>query len=127
MTAQEAMNEIRILTQAEAYPTLTPDELALLLGKAKRADVYGLAPSDASWTPTFNLNAAIAQGWEMKAGKVAAMHDTSLGGDSLRTSQIYEQCMKQAATYRRKISGSVSVSSSIDSVAEAAAIDALLP
>ena len=64
----------------------------------------------------------------MKAGKVAGKYDTAVGGDSLRRSQMYQQCQEQALSFRRRISGVLSVSGGIDSVSDVTAqINALLP
>lgn len=65
----------------------------------------GLAP----WTPTFDLNAAAAEGWRWKAGKVAAVYSYSIEGQSAQRAQMHAQCLEQAARYAKRVIRSVPV------------------
>jgi len=70
-TEQEAMAELEGLVAYNAEPTLSYPELQRLLAGARRADRSGRAPADEGWEGAWDLNAAAARGWEMKAGKAA--------------------------------------------------------
>lgn len=60
----------------------------------------------AEWAPTWDLDAAAAMGWELKAGKAAGRFDFTTDGQTFRRGQIIDHCQKMAATYRRRVSGS---------------------
>lgn len=52
------------------------------------------------WTPTYDLKAAAAAGWEWKAGKVAAKFDLAAGDVKVSLSQQFQQCMAMAKRFR---------------------------
>jgi hypothetical protein len=45
------------------------------------------------------MNSAAYNGWLAKAAKVAPDFDFSGAGESYKRSQVYEQCLKQAAKF----------------------------
>ena len=47
----------------------------------------------------WDMNAAVYNGWLAKASKVAPDFDFSGAGESYKRSQVYEQCLKQAAKF----------------------------
>lgn len=55
-----------------------------------------------AWTPTWDLNTAAAEGWELKAGKAAARFDFGTDGQTFQRSQVIAHCHRMAATYRRR-------------------------
>ena len=111
VSQEEARARLEDMLQSSAEPTLSTGEVDALLAEAKRADADGLAPGDEGWTPSWDLNAAAAEGWRRKAGKVAGRFDVTLDGDALRRSQIFGACLTMAERYARKIAGSASMSS----------------
>lgn len=58
------------------------------------------------WTPTWDLNAAAAGGWQIKAGKAAGRFDFTTDGQQFNRSMVVAACRAQAAEYRRKVSAS---------------------
>lgn len=52
------------------------------------------------WSPTWDINRAVARGWKIKAGKVAGAYDVGADGDNLARSQIHAHCLEQADSYR---------------------------
>jgi hypothetical protein len=108
MNEAAAWLRIREDTSASAPPSLTDDEVESLVSFARRSDRYGLAPSDDGWTPTYNLNAAIARGWRIKAGKVAGKFDFSTDGQAFSRSQQHQMCLEMADRYARKANGTIS-------------------
>lgn len=64
----------------------------------------------APWLPTFDLNAAAAEGWRTKAGKVAGEFSFGSDGQSFNTNEIFDMCTRQADFYRKRIVGSMPVS-----------------
>lgn len=103
----EAVAEISALCQASSFPTLSQDQLNFLLKQAKRADGLGRSILHPQWEPTYNLNYAVAKGWELKAGNAAAQYDIADTDQKLSRSQVFAQCMAMARTYKAKLSGTV--------------------
>ncbi len=97
------------MVAAGVEPTLSPTDIDDLLNLARRVDVNGLSPSDVGWIPTFDLDAAAAEGWRTKAGRAVPRFGVSLDGDTLNRQQIYVHCLKQADAYARRILGSLRV------------------
>lgn len=113
MTADEAYNEIEILTQATTEPVLLKAELDLLARRAQRADSAGRTPDDNLWTPTFNLAYAVALGWEIKAMKVATGYDFASADQKFSRSQMYAQLMKVAAGWKSRAGESIALQGSL--------------
>ncbi|MCA1608266.1 MAG: hypothetical protein LC730_02265, partial [Acidobacteria bacterium] len=61
---------------------------------------------DDDWTPTYDLNAAAAAGWLIKAARAAATVEVDPPGSGIVTSKIFENCRAMARIYsaRRKTS-----------------------
>ena len=95
------------MTAWDVDPALTEDDLNAALATAALADAAGFAPLNEEWTPTYNLNAAAAQGWLTKAGRVADNVDTPSAG--MVTSKIFDNCRAMARLYAGKRTVSVSV------------------
>jgi hypothetical protein len=55
------------------------------------------------WSPTWDLNAAAAKGWQIKAGKVASRFDFTTDGQSFQRAQMLDHCRSMERSYRRKI------------------------
>lgn len=88
-------------TEQPAWPT---DSGATVQDGTVTWQEAGLAP----WTPTFALNAAAAEGWRWKAGRVAASHSSiSLGGDRGEDTFKYLNCLRQAEHYAKRVFGSI--------------------
>jgi hypothetical protein len=96
----EYLDKLKQLTAWDAAPTLTEDELEELLASAALEDVNGLAPLNEEWTPTYDLNAAAAQGWLIKAARAAAIVDEPTAG--VVTSRVFENCRAMAKVYAAK-------------------------
>jgi hypothetical protein len=109
LTEDEARDRLEKMTQWDQEPRLTEDELLSLLELAKRADSVEIPPSEASWAPTWELNAAAAEGWRWKAGKVAGRFNVVADGDSLQRAQIFGMCLQMASKYAGRLARSVSL------------------
>jgi hypothetical protein len=114
-TEAEVRTRISLLTLATVEPTLTSDELDVLVAQSKRIDAQGLTVDDASWSPTWSLNGAIALGWELKAAKVALAFDVQTSKTKLTRSQMYTNCMAMADRWRRRVMDAIQIKSSLSS------------
>ncbi len=102
MTQDEAVERLGALCAATSDPKLTDDDLLIALAAGSLADANGLQPTDTLWSPTYDLNRAAAQGWELKAGKAASDVDFQDAGGSYQLSQVVDHCTRMAARYRSR-------------------------
>lgn len=109
MTEAEARARLEAMVAKTSEPTLSDEEVDELVTLARRPDQYGTDVNVTGWVETWDLNAAAAEGWRRKAGKVAGEFDFSIGAGSYSRSQAYAMCLDQAKTYAKKIIGSASM------------------
>jgi hypothetical protein len=101
------IDQLKLITAWETEPALTEDDLEAALANAALVDAAGFAPLDETWTPTYDLNAAAAQAWLVKAARAAATVDEPTAG--VVTSRIFENCRAMARIYAAKRNASVSM------------------
>lgn len=104
---QVVMSLIARMTDAAAEPELTEADLEDLLGVAARADKTGLYRGDDGWQPTWDVNAAAAEGWRRKAGRAATKFNFAEDSQRFDRSQIFQHCKQQELTYATKSMGSL--------------------
>ena len=109
MTESDAIDELSYMVAADSEPTLDVGEILSLLNLARRRDIYGLAFGDDGWTPTWDLNAAAAEGWRRKAGKVAGSYSFASDGQSFSRSDMHAHCLEMAKMYRKGAIGSMTI------------------
>ena len=103
----EPIDKLKCITAWDTDPALTEDELTELLAAAALVDTAGLAPLNDGWTPTYDLNAAAAAAWLIKAGRAATITET--GDAGYVTSKVYDNCCTMARMYAARRNLSVSV------------------
>ena len=99
ITAPEARARLERMVAASAVPELVAAEVDDLMLLAARNDSANLPPGDPDWEPTYALNAAAAEGWRWKAGKVAGAVTIGQDGSTINRSDMHKACMAQAAHY----------------------------
>jgi len=95
--------------QVDQEPTLQDTDIQALVDYAQRADAFGLPPSDVAWTPTYDLNAAAAEGWRWKAGSAAGQYDWASTLQQFKPSQVIAMCQAQAKLYAAKVGAAPSM------------------
>lgn len=93
------------MTAWDTAPALTDTEIDELLAAASLVDSDGLSPSEAGWKPTYDLNAAAAQGWLIKAGRASDLVEVDPPGSGLFASKVFDNCRTMARVYRAKCVG----------------------
>ena len=103
----EPLDKLKLMTAWAEDPALTEDELEDALAGAALEDANGLAPLHEEWTPTYDLNAAAAAAWLIKAARAAATVDEPTAG--VVTSKVFDNCRSMARIYtaKRKVTASV--------------------
>ncbi|MCO5332885.1 MAG: hypothetical protein M9893_02540 [Pyrinomonadaceae bacterium] len=94
------LDELKLLTAWESEPVLAEAELDDLLAAASVADAGGRSPDDDGWAPTYDLNAAAAKAWLIKAARAAASVDEAAEGPA--TSKVFDNCRAMARFFLRK-------------------------
>lgn len=102
----ETIDKLKQLTAWDTVPELTEDDLEECLAGVALEDANGFAPINEEWTPTYDLNAAAAQAWLIKAARAAATVDEPTAG--VVTSKVFDNCRTMARMFVRK--GSISLS-----------------
>lgn len=99
MTEAEVQGRIQIFGAADVEPVLNPSDIEVIISMCKRVDQYGVQPGDAAWEETYDWNYAVAQGWLIKAGRLADRYLFMTGGKMLSRHQFYEHCMEMYKKY----------------------------
>jgi hypothetical protein len=106
-----ARASIALDCNASAEPVLTEADLDQLLLGARREDVYGYAPNEAGWTPTYDLNAAKGRGWRIKQARVAGTQTrSSFEGDYQSADYRSLDFGRLAERFEKRAIGSISIS-----------------
>ena len=98
-----AKDTLKKMTAWDIAPTLSDDELDQILVPCCLMDKNGLPPTDPGWTPTYDLNAAAAAAWLVKAARAAATVEVDPPGSGIVTSKVFENCRAMARIYRAKV------------------------
>lgn len=99
----EALALLKSMVAADSHPVLTEPEVLRLLMASRRQDSAKVVPGGEGWLPTYDLDAAAAEGWRQKAGKAAGDYDFEADDSSLKRSQVVAQCNKMAEQYNKLI------------------------
>lgn len=109
---------LRLHLQPEQEPVVTDDEITSIITLARRVDADGNEIGDADYVLTYDFAAAVAMGWELKAGKAAGSYDFSESGLSFDRSQIIKQCLDMARVWKSKCGTSATIKPGTFSVPE---------
>lgn len=90
-------------------PVLDAATVAGILDRARLADTSGRAPGDTGWVETYDVAAAAIEAWETKAAIAACRVDVEAAGVKSARSKVHENCLRMAATIRRRRTGSATM------------------
>lgn len=100
--------KLKKITAWDVAPELSDAEIDELLAANAVADADGNPPSSEEWEPTYDVNAAAAAGWLIKAGRAASTTETE--PDSVNvTSRVFANCLRMSRVYSGKRSASLRV------------------
>jgi hypothetical protein len=97
--SETAKDKLKKMTAWDMPPELADAELDELLDQASKADAAGVAPGGVGWVPTYDLNAAAAAGWLIKAGRASMLVEVDPPGSGIYTSKVFDNCRAMAKTY----------------------------
>lgn len=101
MTPEQAERRLRSMTAASSLELpLSDEEIEDLLSLARRPDILGYAPGEPEWEPTYDLDAAAAEGWRWKAGKTTTRVTVGASGSNVQQSDSFAFCMQMVAEFQ---------------------------
>jgi len=103
------LERISRMTASASEPNLENTELSDLLTTFSRPDRECRPPNDLNWTPTYDYNAAAAEGWRWKAAKASEMIAADLDGAKLSAEQLFEHCERMIGVYSKRVKASVAL------------------
>ncbi len=103
--ADEVRTRLELLILADEDPVLSEAQILAVLTYARRPDPDDLDYEDANWTPTWDLDAAAAEGWRRKAGLAASRFNFAEDGQRFDRAQVYAHCVAQAEYYGNRSMG----------------------
>jgi hypothetical protein len=90
-----------------ARPALEDAELDAILSRFRLTDADGRRPDDQGWLGAYALNAAAAEGWRIKASRVAADFNFSADGASFSKGDVMAKCLEMEQHYAALDNGSL--------------------
>lgn len=99
MDREVALTLLTEKVAATSRPVLDPAVVSALLDANPQEDRTGRGPTDTLWEGTWDLNAAAAEGWRMKAGKVAGDFNFSADGASYSKADVLAHCLEMESRY----------------------------
>jgi len=97
-----ALVRLKNMTAATVRPVLDAETLTALLASFAIQDRWGARVQDEGWEPTWDLNAAAAEGWRWKAAAVAADFTFSADDGSFSKGEVMAKCLAMAEQYAAK-------------------------
>lgn len=105
----DALARLKMLVQADSRPALTAPELAAILDAHPAPDADGMTKADGmEWRPTYDLNAAAAEGWRIKGGKVAGDFNFTADSAQYAKGDVMAHCLAMEQKYASMAHGSAS-------------------
>lgn len=90
---------VKMLGATAERPAITDDEVGLIVDQYALVDLNGNAPSATDWTPTYDVNGAVAEVWRVKAGRVAGDYSFSADGASYSKADVMAHCLEMEAKF----------------------------
>jgi len=103
----DAVDRVKVLSSYDGFPEVVTALVEAFVDDAARPDSEGRLPSDEDWSPTFDLNAAVATVFETKAALVANRYDTATDGQTLNRSQLVAHFTALGRMYRNRIASTL--------------------
>lgn len=103
----DLLEKLSRMVLADEEPALSTAQLEDCLVYARRPDSEGRGYSDTDWEPTWDLDAAAAEGWRRKASIAANRFNFAEDNQRFDRAQVYQHCAAQAEDYARRSMGAI--------------------
>lgn len=90
---------------ATSRPVLSDATVAAILDSHPTPDTAGRLADDDDWVPTYDLDAAAAEGWRVKGGKVAGDFNFAADGATYSKADVMAHCLAMEAKYASRSHG----------------------
>lgn len=114
MDREGAVSLLSDMCAATSRPALSPERLEDLVDRYATADRYDVFPGSDGWEPTWNLNAAAAEAWRLKASAVAGDFNFSADGASYSKADVLAHCLEMEAKYAALSHGTMQTAAHFD-------------
>jgi hypothetical protein len=104
----DAVSMVGEYSSADEFPEVSQAALEQIVHRCARMDVDGFVPGEEGWHPTYDVYAATATVFEVKAAKVANRFDFATDGQSLNRSQMAAHFMAMGKMWRARTAGVIS-------------------
>jgi hypothetical protein len=105
MEREVALGILTDRVAAASRPILSPETLGRVLDQWRTPDAEGRPATDAAWVGSYDLNAAAAEGWRIKAGMVAGDFNFSADGASYSKADVLAHCLEMETKYASRSHG----------------------
>lgn len=105
MDREVALGILTDRVAAASRPVLSAETLNRVLDQWRTPDAEGRPASDDAWDPSFDLNAAAAEGWRLKAAAVAGDFSFSADGASYSKADVLAHCLEMETKYASRSHG----------------------
>ncbi len=95
------LEKLKLLSAWDAEPAVGEDDLETVLDLHSMSDLNGTPPGAEEWLPTYDLTAAVAEIWIVKAARAAALTEVD-PGTGIVTSKVFDNCIQMSKHYRSK-------------------------
>jgi len=103
----DAVTIVAEYSAADEFPDVSQAAVEQIVHRCARMDHEGRLPTDPSWDETYDVYAATATVFEVKAARVANRFDFSTDGQQLNRSQMAAHFMAMAKMWRARTAGTV--------------------
>jgi hypothetical protein len=104
-----ALARLGRMVASDQRPALSAEDLGALLDEFQTVDSDGRRPTDDGWTGAWNLNAAAAEGWRRKAGKVAGDFTFGADGANYNKGEVLAQIERMVVMYAARDVGTATI------------------
>lgn len=111
------VTRVKSLTAWDQRPAVTEPEVIAALQQFPKVDRDGLTPEDGDWTQTWDIYAAVAEVWRIKAGKVAGDFNFSADNGRYDKGEVLAHCLAMEAKYAAMAMGSTPTTAVRDDLA----------
>lgn len=100
------LSRVNALAAAGVRPALTADEVKDAIRNHPKVDRDGLQADQDGWVQTWDIFAAVAELWGLKAGKVAGDFNFKADDAQYDKGAVMAKCLEMEAHYAGKSAGS---------------------
>lgn len=105
MDREVALGILTDRVAAASRPVLSTETLNRVLDQWATPDTEGRPASDSAWVGSWDLNAAAAEGWRLKAAAVAGDFNFSADGASYSKADVLAHCLEMETKYASRSHG----------------------